>query len=84
LDIIKRGFANVKITMPDKSHGKRMTEDFLNMAMAYCLDAETFFKNRDCVNTSACMNYVHGWLDVGVRIGLFDAGRDDQLFMIAL
>jgi hypothetical protein len=51
--------------------------------MAYCLDAEIFFKNRDCINTSACMNYVHGWLDVGVRIGLFDAGGDDQLFTLA-
>jgi len=83
LDITKRGLAKVKIAMPDRSHGKKMADDFLNMAKAYYSDAENFFKKGDYVNAFACVNYAHGWLDAGVRIGLFDVGGDDQLFTLA-
>lgn len=83
LDITKRGLAKVKIAMPAKSHGKKMADDFLNMAKAYYSDAESFFKKGDYINAFACVNYAHGWLDAGARIGLFDVGGDDQLFTLA-
>ena len=29
------------------------------------------------------LNYAHGWLDAGARLGLFDVDEDDQLFTLA-
>jgi hypothetical protein len=60
-----------------------MAEDFLNMAKSYFQDARHFFDNDDYVNAFACVNYAHGWLDAGARLGLFDVGGDDQLFTLS-
>ena len=57
-------------------------EDFLEMARAYFDDARDFARKGDLVNAFACVNYAHGWLDCGVRIGLFDVGCDDRLFTL--
>ena len=37
----------------------------------------------DLVNAFASVNYAHGWLDAGARLGLFDVGLDDKLFTLA-
>jgi len=52
------------------------------MANAYFSDARHFREKGDFVNAFACVNYAHGWLDCGARIGLFDVGGDDQLFTL--
>jgi hypothetical protein len=53
------------------------------MARAYFADANHFFAEGDYVNAFACVNYAHGWLDAGARLGLFDVGRDDALFTLS-
>jgi hypothetical protein len=53
------------------------------MAEAYFKDANHFFAEGDFVNAFACVNYAHGWLDAGARLGLFDVGRDDVLFTLS-
>jgi hypothetical protein len=53
------------------------------MAEAYFKDANHFFAEGDLVNAFACVNYAHGWLDAGARLGLFDVGRDDVLFTLS-
>ena len=52
------------------------------MARAYFVDAKDFADKGDLVNAFACVNYAHGWLDSGARIGLFDVGGDDRLFTL--
>ncbi|UCG70601.1 MAG: DUF357 domain-containing protein [Thermoplasmata archaeon] len=83
LDKTERGLAKVKILAPDRSHAKKIAEDFLNMAISYFSDAKHFFEREEYVDAFACVNYAHGWLDAGVRFGLFDVGSDDKLFTLA-
>ncbi len=82
LDITKRALDKLKIAAPERSFGRRMAEDFLNMATSYYNDALHFRSVGDYVNAFASVNYAHGWLDCGARIGLFDVGGDDKLFTL--
>jgi len=54
-------------------------EDFIDMIGRYISDARHFFGKGDLVNAFAALNYAHGWLDAGARIGLFDV-HDSRLF----
>jgi len=53
------------------------------MARSYFEDARHFRAKGDFVNAFACVNYAHGWLDAGARLGLFDVGADDTLFTLS-
>jgi hypothetical protein len=72
----------LRIAAPDRSFNKKLAEDFLTMARSYFEDAKEFARKGDLTNAFACVNYAHGWLDSGARIGLFDVGGDDQLFTL--
>lgn len=82
LDTTKRALDKLKIAAPERSFGWRMAEDFLNMATSYYNDALHFRSSGDYVNAFASVNYAHGWLDCGARIGLFEVGGDDKLFTL--
>jgi len=82
LDITRRALDKLKIAAPDRSFGKRMADDFLNMATSYYEDAKHFREKGDIVTAFAAVNYAHGWLDCGARIGLFDVNGDDVLFTL--
>ncbi len=82
LDITKRALDKLKVVTPERSFSKRMADDFLNMAMSYYNDAKHFRENGDFVTAFAAVNYAHGWIDCGARIGLWDVGQDDQLFTL--
>jgi hypothetical protein len=83
LDITKRALKKIKIIAPEKSYAKKIAEDFLGMATAYYQDALHFKENKDLLRALACVNYAHGWLDAGARLGLFEVGADDRLFTLA-
>ena len=53
--------------------------DFIDMIKRYISDAEHFKEKGDIVNAFAALNYAHGWLDAGARIGMFDV-HDSNLF----
>ena len=62
----------------------RLTEakDFLDMAQRYYDDAHYFLEKKDdAVLAFAALNYAHGWLDAGARIGLFKV-KDNRLFTV--
>lgn len=82
LDITKRALEKVSIAAPERSFNRKLAENFLEMARTYYADALHFREQGDHVNSFACVNYAHGWLDCGARIGLFDVGQDDQLFTL--
>lgn len=72
----------LKIAAPDRSFNRKLADDFLRMARSYFEDAKDFYAKGDLINAFACVNYAHGWLDCGARIGIFDVGGDDKLFTL--
>ena len=51
------------------------------MAENYISDAHFFEKKADLVNAFAALNYAHGWIDCGVRLGIFNV-KDNKLFTL--
>jgi hypothetical protein len=82
LDTTKRALDKIKVAAPPRSFNRKMADSFLEMANAYYSDAKHFRDKGDYVNAFACVNYAHGWLDAGARIGLFEVGEDDRLFTL--
>lgn len=82
LSVTEKAIKKLKIAVPKRSYLRQLAEDFLEMAESYSTDAGRFAKEGDLVNAFACINYAHGWLDCGARMGLFDVGEDDQLFTL--
>jgi len=60
---------------------KKEAHEIISMVSNYLSDAEYFKKNRDFVSSFAALNYAHGWLDSGARLGIFNV-KDDRLFTI--
>lgn len=82
LDITSRALGKLKIAAPERSFNRKLAEDFLEMAQSYYNDALHFRDEGDLVTAFAAINYAHGWLDCGARIGLFDVEGDDVLFTL--
>ena len=55
--------------------------EIIEMVSNYLSDAKHFQDKEDFVNSFAALNYSHGWLDAGVRLGIFDV-KDDKLFTV--
>ena len=60
---------------------KAEATDVLDMAQRYYDDALHFKQKGEIVNAFACLNYAHGWLDAGARLGLFKV-NDSRLFTV--
>lgn len=82
-DITGRALKKVKIAKNKNiKDAEKHAKDFLDMAQRYYSDARHFMDKGEWVNAFACLNYAHGWLDAGARIGLFDVGNDSELFTV--
>ncbi len=78
--ISKEAYEKAKETPSEvKVDGAR--EDFLDMIERYLSDAQHFRDKDDYINAFAALNYAHGWLDAGARIGLW-AVKDSRLFTV--
>lgn len=53
----------------------------LDMSQRYYDDALYFEKQGKIVEAFACLNYSHGWLDAGSKLGLFKV-KDTKLFVV--
>jgi len=60
---------------------KKEAKEIIDMVENYLSDSKYFEKKKDLVNAFAALNYAHGWLDAGARLGIFDV-KDDRLFTI--
>ncbi len=58
-----------------------IAKDFFNMAQSYFEDAKYFKEKNDYVLAFGALNYAHGWLDSGARIGIFKV-KDSKLFTV--
>lgn len=60
---------------------EKQAKEIISMAENYIADAHFFEKNKDFVNCYGAINYAHGWIDCGVRLGIFNA-KDNKLFTV--
>lgn len=81
-DVTGRALKKLKLSSPKKTHLDTIAKDYLDMAQRYFDDAGHFYKNGDYINAFAALNYSHGWLDAGARIGIFDVEHDSVLFTV--
>ena len=81
--LTERALGKASLAAPPRSHLRRIAEDFVTMARAYYDDAKHFRDAGELDKALANINYAHGWLDAGARLGLFDVGGDDQLFTLS-
>jgi len=82
-DITGRALKKAKINEECALEGaKDFAIDFLDMATRYFEDAKHFEKKGEIVTAFAALNYAHGWLDAGARLGLFDVDHDSELFTV--
>ena len=81
-DVTGRALNKVKIAKEQNINWQNSAEDFLDMATRYFKDAKFFQEKGDIVTAFAALNYAHGWLDAGARLGLFDVDRDSTLFTV--
>lgn len=81
-DVTGRAIKKVKLTSDGNIDWKSAAEDFFDMATRYYEDARHFHSKGDYINAFAALNYAHGWLDAGARLGLFDVDGDNVLFTV--
>lgn len=60
---------------------KEEAEIILDMSQRYYNDALWFKEKKDFVNSFAALNYAHGWLDTGSKLGIFNV-KNNKLFVI--
>ena len=76
--LTEKALKKVKIV---EKHRKEAS-DLLDLSQRYYDDAKFFEKKGDLVNAFGAVCYSHAFLDVGARLGFFDVGNDNQLFMV--
>jgi len=81
-DVTSRALEKVKIAKVQPIDWEAKAKDFLDMAQRYFSDAKHFEEKGDIVTAFAALNYAHGWLDAGARLGFFDVDHDDTLFTV--
>jgi hypothetical protein len=69
------------LDMAKPAHESWKAKEVWDMASRYYQDALHFRKKGNVVNAFACVNYAHGWLDAGARLGLFKV-KDSSLFTV--
>ena len=72
LDIVKKNIIKGR---------EKDAKEIIKMASAYLSDSRFFEKKGDLVNSFGAIYYAHGWIDCGVRLGIFDV-KDDKLFTV--
>lgn len=78
-DVTGRGLAEVKGNVV--SGREKDAKEIINMVTNYFSDARHFESEGKWVLAFAALNYAHGWLDSGVRLGVFEV-TDRDLFTV--
>jgi hypothetical protein len=74
--------AAANVAVPASSPLGDAASEIREMALSYLEDGRHFRANDDPVNALAAFSYGYGWLDAGVRLGLFGVPEDTELFTI--
>ncbi len=78
-DLTSRALVQVKEHIFDGR--EKDAKEIIEMVENYLSDARHFEEKGDWVDAFGALNYAHGWLDCGVRLGVFDVD-DDALFTV--
>lgn len=73
--------ALTKVKKKIKKGKEKQAKEIIEMAENYLSDAKFFKNKKDFVNAFGAINYAHGWIDSGVRLGIFNV-KDSKLFTI--
>ena len=60
---------------------KKESEEIFLMVSSHLSDAMHFKEKGDLVNAYGALNYVHGWLDCGARLKVYEV-TDNRLFTV--
>ena len=83
LDLTAKALAKVSIIGDKGTEDYAKAEDILGMVNAYHSDAKFFLDEGRGDDAFAAVNYAHGWIDCGVRLGYLDGKGDWQLFTLS-
>lgn len=64
-----------------KKEKNRQAREIFLMVECYLKDAKYFQNKKNFVDSFACLNYAHGWLDAGARLKIFKV-KDNKLFTV--
>jgi hypothetical protein len=78
--MLVEALAAAEVAVPPGTPLGTAAADCEEMARAYLADGRHFRTVDDPVNALAAFSYGYGWLDCGVRLGLFDVPSDSDLF----
>lgn len=79
--ITKEALEKAKNSPENLNINDKTRKDFIDMVERYLKDADHFKQKGEIVVAFAALNYAHGWLDAGARIGIFDV-HDSRLFTV--
>ena len=60
---------------------EKQAKEILEMVKNYLSDSKFFREKGNYVDSFSAVNYAHGWLDSGVRLGIFNV-KNNKLFTI--
>ncbi len=81
-DMLKRAIKDIEICISNETTLLyKFGIETKIMAKSYYDDGVYFLTNGDYVNALACFSYGYGWIDSGVRFGIFSI-EDSSLFSI--
>ena len=83
LDLTAKAVAKVSIISESGTENHVKAKDILGMVNAYHSDAKFFLDEGRGDDAFAAVNYAHGWIDCGVRLGYLDGKGDWQLFTLS-
>ena len=83
LGLTAKALEKVSIIGDPGSDNHTKAEDILGMVNAYYSDAKYFLSEGRGDDAFAAINYAHGWIDCGVRLGYLDGKGDWKLFTLS-
>ncbi|MDP2946763.1 MAG: DUF357 domain-containing protein [Nanoarchaeota archaeon] len=81
IKLTEKALAKIKFKKNLDPYLQKAAEEFLEMAKCYYSDSKYFLEKDQLVNAFGAINYAHGWLDAGSKLGVFNV-RDSKLFVL--
>jgi len=81
IKLTEKAISKVKFKKNLDPYLQKTAEEFLEMAKSYYIDSKYFLEKYQLVNAFGAINYAHGWLDAGSKLGVFNV-KDSKLFVL--
>ncbi|MHB1439614.1 MAG: DUF357 domain-containing protein [Cuniculiplasma sp.] len=80
LQIEREALKVLSICVPENSSLYDYARSSMEMIKSYYSDANHFLEQGDFINALSSLNYSYGWIDSGVRLGIFKTDGDYRKF----